>query len=232
MTDIYYDIETKELLDTNAADPNAAIRALHLSVGATWCECHDAQIFHTTAPLTIHLLAHDRILGFNIIHFDNAVLAWSPERPVTETFDPVSGKRIVTKTLPDAPEELKKMLDFKSFDLLRDLESRLGHRVSLRALAEGSIGKEKTATGPQAVVWNRIAATLRDRWPYALTNVGDQEGAQRVNELGRWFQERLEQYCLGDALLVKRVFEYGVTNKRVAYIDFEGERRAVKVNWR
>ena len=124
------------------------------------------------------------------------------------------------------------MLDLKSFDLLRDLETRLGHRVSLGALAEGSIGKEKTATGPQAVVWNRLAATLRDRWPYALTDVGDQEGAQRVNELGRWFQERLEQYCLADAILVKRIFEYGVANKRVAFIDFEGERRAVKVNWR
>ena len=110
MLDIYYYIETKELLDTSAADIDAAIRSLHLSVGATWCECHSEQIFHSTAPLTEHLLAHDRILGFSIIHFDNAVLAWSPERPVSESFDPVSGKRILQKTLPDSPEELKKCL--------------------------------------------------------------------------------------------------------------------------
>jgi hypothetical protein len=81
-------------------------------------------------------------------------------------------------------------------------------------------------------VWNRIASSLRDRLPYALTDVGDQEGAQRVNELGRWFQERLEQYCLHDVLLVKKIFEYGSANKRVAFIDFEGARRVVKVNWR
>jgi hypothetical protein len=232
MADIFYDIETKELLDTNAPDQDAAIRALHLSVGATWCECHAAQFFRSAAALAEHLLAHDRIIGFNIIHFDNAVLAWSPAKPVHDSFDPVTGKHIVHKRLPDAPAELKKLLDDKSFDLLADLETRLGHRVGLGALAEGTLGKQKMATGPQAVVWNHIAVTLRDRLPFALADVGDQEGAARVNELGAWFQERLEQYCLQDALLVKKLFEYGVANKRVAFFDFESERRVVKVQWR
>jgi len=233
MLDIFYDIETKELLDQSATDPDAAIRALHMSVGAAWCACHEAQFFHSTAALAEHLLAHDRIIGFSIIHFDNAVLAWSPERPVHDSFDPVTGKHIVQKPLPDAPEELKKMLDDKSFDLLAYLESRLGHRVSLGALAEGTLGgQKKMATGPQAVVWNRISATLRDKMPFMLADVGDQEGAARVNELGAWFQERLEKYCLQDALLVKKLFEHGITNKRVAYIDFESERRSVKVQWR
>jgi hypothetical protein len=226
MTDIFYDLETKELLDPNAPDQEIAIRALTMSVGVTWCECHNAQTFRTTAPLIKHLLAHDRIIGFNIVHFDNAVLAWSPERPVRDPLDPDSLR------VPDSPTELKKLLDQKSFDLLADLEARLGHRVGLAALAEGSLGRQKLATGPQAVVWNRLAVTLRERWPLALTNVGDTEGAERVNELGAWFQERLEKYCLQDVLLVKKIFEYGVVNKRVAYIDFEGERRVVRVQWR
>ena len=232
MSDIFYDIETKELLDQNATDPDAAIRSLHMSVGATWCECHSERFFHNTGELAEHLLAHERIIGFSIIHFDNAVLAWSVERPVRESFDPITGKHKLEKPLPDAPEDLKKLLDGRSFDLLADLEARLGHRISLAALAEGSLGKQKMATGPQAVVWNRLAAALRDRWPYALTDVADQEGAQRVNELGRWFQERLEQYCMADVYLVKKLLEYGVANKRVAFIDFEGERRTVKVQWR
>jgi hypothetical protein len=151
---------------------------------------------------------------------------------VRESFDPITGKHKIEKALPDAPEDLKKLLDGRSFDLLADLEARLGHRISLAALAEGSLGKQKMATGPQAVVWNRLAAALRDRWPYALTDVADQEGAQRVNELGRWFQERLEQYCMADVYLVKKLLEYGMANKRVAFIDFEGERRTVKVQWR
>jgi hypothetical protein len=222
MSDIFYDLETKELLDPNLPDQDAAIRALHMSVGVTWCECHNAQVFHNTAELAAHLLAHTRIIGFNIIHFDNAVLAWSEARQHS----------LENIRLPDAPEDLKKLLDEKSFDLLADLEARLGHRVSLAALAEGSLGKQKMATGPQAVVWNRIAATLRDKLPFALADVGDQEGAARVNELGAWFQERLEQYCLQDVLLVKKIFEYGVANKRVAFIDFESERRVVRVQWK
>lgn len=222
MSDIFYDLETKELLDPNLPDQDAAIRSLHMSVGVAWCECHNAQVFHNTAELAAHLLAHTRIIGFNILHFDNAVLAWSDARQHS----------LENIRLPDAPEDLKKLLDEKSFDLLADLEARLGHRVSLAALAEGSLGKQKMATGPQAVVWNRIAATLRDKLPFALADVGDQEGAARVNELGAWFQERLEQYCLQDVLLVKKIFEYGVANKRVAFIDFESERRVVRVQWK
>ena len=80
MPDILYDIETKELIDQNALDPDAAIRTMHMSIGVAWCECHDAQTFHNTAELAAHLLSHTRIIGFNIIHFDNAVLAWSEAR--------------------------------------------------------------------------------------------------------------------------------------------------------
>ena len=137
-----------------------------------------------------------------------------------------------TLRIPDTPPELKKLLDQKSFDLLADLEARLGHRVGLAALAEGSLGKQKLASGPQAVVWNRLSVTLRDKWTMALANIGDPEGTERVNELGEWFQERLEKYCLQDVLLTKKILEYGIANKRVAYIDFEGERRVVKVQWR
>ncbi len=232
MPDIFFDVETKELLDQHAPDQDAAIRNLHLSIGVAWCECHGERIFHSTAPLAEHLLAHDRIIGFHSIHFDNTVLAWSPERVVRESFDPVTGKHIVDKPLPDAPEDLKKALDFKTFDPSADLEERLGHKVSLASLAEATLGRGKNASGPQAVVWNRLANALRDRWAFALADVGDTEGAQRVGELGVWFQEKLEQYCAADVHLLRKIFEYGVANKRVAYIDFKGERRVIKVQWR
>lgn len=232
MPDIYFDVETKELLDQHAPDQDAAIRSLHLSVGVSWCECHGERIFHSPAPLAEHLLAHERIIGFHSIHFDNAVIAWSPERIVRESYDPVTGRHIVDKPLPDAPEDLKKALDAKTFDVSEDLEARLGHKVSLASLAEASLNRGKNASGPRAVVWNRLAATLRDRWAYALMDVGDAEGAQRVNELGVWFQEKLEQYCASDVQLLRRVFEYGVTNKRIAYIDFKSERRVIRVQWK
>lgn len=232
MPDIFYDIETKELLDQHDPDEDAAIRSLHLSVGVSWCECHGNQVFHNTGPLAEHLLAHDRIIGFYTTHFDNTVLAWSPERPTYESYDPVTGKHVVRKPLPDSPEELKKLLDAKSFDLQIDLESRLRFRVSLASLAEASLGKGKNASGPQAVVWNHVAVALRDRWSFALMDVGDKVGAERVNALGVWFQERLEEYCAADVQLLRRIFEYGVMNKRIAYTDFKSERRVIRVQWK
>lgn len=231
MNDIFYDIEFKGLLDQNAADEDAAIRSQRFSVGASWCECHGEKLFHHPAPLTDHLLAHDRIIGFNIIRFDNTVLAWSPENAARNQMDS-AGKPGSKKPLPSDPRALKKLLDQKSFDMELDLETRLEHRVGLGALAEGTLGKEKLGSGPRAVVWNRLVTTLRDQLPFALADVGDDEGAQRVAELGAWFQERLEQYCLADVMLVKKLFEYGIANKKVAFIDFESERRPVKVQWR
>lgn len=226
--DIYYDIETKDLLDQNSPDELAAIRAQRLTVGAAWCECHAEKVFHHPVPLTDHLLAHDRIIGFNILRFDNTVLAFAPDNAGRKPAD--LGK--ASPKIPREPRALKKVLDQKSFDLEYDLESRVGHRVSLGSLAEGTLGKEKLGSGPCAVVWNRIAITLRDQLPFALADVGDNEGAQRLAELGAWFQERLEQYCMADVMLVKKIVEYGIEKRQVAFIDFESERRVIKVQWR
>ena len=223
MTDIFYDLETKELLDTSLEDQGMAITALHFSVGATWCECHKEQIYYRADALAEQLLAHDRIIGFSIRNFDNKVLANSPER---------SGHEAGGKTLPDSPDELKALLDARSFDLQLDLEQRLGYKLALSALAAGTLSREKLGTAPLAVIWYRLAARLNQQYAYALRQAGDGEGAGRAQELGAWFQERLERYCAGDVQLARLIFEYGVSNHRVAFLDYEGERRVVKVDWK
>lgn len=230
MADIYYDIETRELVDTTNPDRNAAVRALHFSVGASWCECHRDMIFHYPDLLTAHLLAHERIIGFNILQFDNLVLANSPERTLPDGGEPAG--RPNERPLPDSPDELKTLLDSKSLDLARDLQMRLGYQVSLAALAAGSLSKEKKGTGPLAVVWWRMAQRLRRQYAYALREVGDAEGAERMVELGSYFQEKLERYCAGDVQLLRQLFEYATANRRVAFVDLDGERRVVKVDWR
>lgn len=232
MADIFYDTETKELLDLSLEDQSMAIRTLHFSVGVSWCECHKEQIFYRADALVEQLLAHDRIIGFSIKHFDNAVLAHSPERSGQELEDSDGGKILAGKTLPDSPDELKALLDARSYDLQLDLEMRLGYRLALSALAAGTLGKEKQGTAPLAVIWYRLAARLKQQYAYALREANDAEGASRVHELGVWFQERLERYCASDVHLVRQLFEYGVANRRVAFIDFGGERRVVKVDWK
>ncbi len=232
MADIFYDTETKELLDLSLEDQSTAIRLLHFSVGVSWCECHKEQIFYRADALVEQLLAHDRIIGFSIKHFDNAVLAHSPERAARELEDSDGVKILAEKTLPDSPDELKALLDARSYDLQLDLEMRLGYRLALSALAAGTLGKEKQGTAPLAVIWYRLAARLKQQYAYALREANDAEGASRVHELGVWFQERLERYCASDVQLVRQLYEYGVANRRVAFIDFGGERRVVKVDWK
>ena len=232
MADIFYDLETKEMLDMSLEDQSVAIQSLHFSVGVTWCECHKEQIFYRADALAEHLLAHERIIGFSIKNFDNKVLAHSPERPVRELQDSDGGKGAGARPLPDSPDEVQVLLDARSYDLQLDLEMRLGFRLALSALAAGTLGKEKQGTAPLAVIWYRLAARLKQQYAYALREANDAEGASRANELGVWFQERLERYCGSDVQLVRQLFEYGVANRRIAFIDFDGERRVVKVDWR
>lgn len=232
MADIYYDIETKELLDMSLEDQSMAIQSLHFSVGVAWCECHKEQIFYRADALIEHLLAHDRIIGFSIKNFDNRVLAYSPERSVGEIQDPEPGKNATARAIPDSGDDLRAILDARSFDLQLDLELRLGYRLALSALAAGTLGKEKQGTAPLAVIWYRLAARLKQQYAYALREANDAEGASRAHELGVWFQERLERYCSSDVQLVRQLFEYGTANRRIAFIDFGGERRVIKVDWR
>jgi hypothetical protein len=232
VADIFYDLETKELLDVSLDDQSVEIQSLHFSVGVSWCECHKEQIFYRADALAEHLLAHDRIIGFSIKNFDNMVLAHSPERSARDIQEPDAGKGTSTRTLPDSPHELKALLDARSFDLQLDLELRLGYRLALSALAAGTLGKEKQGTAPLAVIWYRLAARLKQQYAYALREANDAEGASRVHELGVWFQERLERYCGSDVQLVRQLFEYGLANRRIAFIDFGGERRVVKLDWR
>ena len=232
MSDIFYDLATKELLYLSLEDQSAAIRALHFSVGVSWCECHKEMFFYRPDVLTQHLLAHDRIIGFSVRNFDNAVLAHSPERSAGETMEAAASEGAPGKPLPDSPEELKALLDARSLDVQLDLEMRLGYRLALAALAAGTLKRDKQGSAALAVIWYRLAARLKQQYAYALREAGDAEGAARAQELGSWLQERLERYCASDVQLLRQIFEYGVVNRRVAFFDFDGERRVVKVDWR
>lgn len=237
--DIYYDVETRELLDLTLEDQASAIRALHLAVSVTWCECHKEQVFYRADLLGEALMAHDRLVGFSIKPFDNAVVAYNyfaaraelpPLNPGVRRAAP-PGKRDRT-LIPEAPEDFKRMLDSRSLDLQLDLEARIGYRLALNALAQGTLRREKQGTPALAVIWYRLAAQLKQRYAYALREASDHEGADRAQELGAYYQERLENYCGTDVQLVRLIFEYGVKHRRIFYLDVEGERRNVKVDWR
>jgi DEAD/DEAH box helicase domain-containing protein len=89
-----------------------------------------------------------------------------------------------------------------TLDLMKDLESKLGHRLSLESLAVPTLGAPKVADGMAALKW----------W-----------------KEGKLMQ--IAEYCCYDVKITKQLHEYGKANGQVFYQDRFGQKRSVKVKW-
>lgn len=120
----------------------------------------------------------DRIIGFNSIGFD--VPALSPYTP---------------PTFPKLPH----------FDMLAHIRAVQGKRVSLDSLARGTLGKKKTDSGENAILYYQK---------------GDKES------LGK-----LLKYCEADVALTRDIYDFGFKNGFLKFVDFWNETREVKVDF-
>ncbi|MBU1071222.1 ribonuclease H-like domain-containing protein [Patescibacteria group bacterium] len=91
------------------------------------------------------------------------------------------------------------------FDLMDVIKNVLGHRLSLDAIARETLGKVKSGVGTQAVEWWKI----KDKKSLDL----------------------LQKYCEMDVLITKDVYDFGLENKRLKYIDKWNELREVEVDF-
>lgn len=117
----------------------------------------------------------DLIIGFNIVKFDYLVL-----RSYTE-FD------------------FRKL---KTLDILNDIYTQLGYRLSLDHLASVTLGKQKTADGLQALRW----------W---------KEG--RIQEI--------IDYCKQDVMITRDLFLYGQEHGYLLFKNKAGSKVRVPVEW-
>ncbi len=92
--------------------------------------------------------------------------------------------------------------DYPTLDLMADLEKRLGHRLSLESVATATLGAPKIADGLVALKWWKEGKLLE-----------------------------IAEYCCFDVKITKELHEYGQTYGEVAYVDRQGQRRVVKVEW-
>jgi DEAD/DEAH box helicase domain-containing protein len=129
MKEIYLDVETQRLADEVQGGWDN-IRAFGLSVAVTWDAAHDFREWYEgdVVHLIGELSAFERIVTFNGDRFDLEVLS---------AYGDVAALRQ------------------KSLDVLRDLKRRLGFRVSLQAVAQSTLGRQKTGSGVDAVTWWR-----------------------------------------------------------------------------
>ncbi len=177
MNDIFFDLETQKSFQEVGGREN--LKLLRVSVAVTFATATNEFKAYTekeVASLVADLKAAERVVGFNILNFDYPVL-----------------KAYTNERLNDLP----------SLDLLDDLYNKLGFRVGLDALAEATLGKNKSADGLQAIEWFKQGKI-----------------------------EELIAYCRDDVAVTKALYEFGRDNGYVQFRDKFGRTKQVRVSWK
>ena len=91
---------------------------------------------------------------------------------------------------------------FPVFDILDDIREKLGRRLALNDIILATLGKKKTGHGLMAI---------------------DMYKEGRIEEL--------RQYCADDVRLTKEIFDYGVKNGEIFYLNELGK-TSIKVDWK
>lgn len=162
---IVLDLETQK--DFSEVGGRGRPQKLRVSVAGIYSYAEDK--YSVFEESEVHKLGEvlavcDQIIGFNVKQFDLEVL-----------------KPYFNFSLEPVPV----------LDILAEIEKVLGHRISLDAVAEATVGRKKTGTGLQAIT---------------LWRAGD--------------LEELKKYCLNDVKLTREVYEYGQARGKLLYKDF------------
>lgn len=93
------------------------------------------------------------------------------------------------------------IFQFKTLDILEEVKKVVGRRLALNDLIMATLNKKKTGHGLQAIEY------------YHQGKI-----------------EKLKEYCLSDVLLTKELFDFGVKNGVIYYLDASGK-VPIKVEW-
>ena len=152
---VYFDLETQKLFeDVGGRDPSKLL----LACGVTWSTARNEFAVYwekDAAALVAELKSADRVIGFNILNFDYAVLQ------------------------PYASSE--NLRSIRTTDMLQDIYRTLGFRLSLDSLAKATLGATKSADGVQSVKWFRDGE-LDKVAEYCKTDV---DVTRHLHEFGR-----------------------------------------------
>ena len=176
MNIVYFDIETQRSAEEVGGWDK--VSRMGMSVGVTYSTHRgDYRIYSEKMvnELIQELQRADLVVGFNNLRFDYEVLHGYT------AFD---------------------MRQLPTLDLLVELQKTLQHRLSLDAVAEATLGLEKTSEGLQAIEWFREGRMLE-----------------------------IAEYCCFDVKLTKLVHEYGASRKQLFYKNRFGAKLSVAVNW-
>lgn len=89
----------------------------------------------------------------------------------------------------------------QTFDILDDIKEKIGRRIGLNDVAYATFNEKKSGHGLMAIDFYKE---------------------------GKW--DELKKYCTDDVLLTKRLFDHGVKNGEIYYLDEVGK-QTIKVDW-
>jgi hypothetical protein len=174
---IYFDLETQRTAnDAGGWDRKGNMQ---MSVGVIYSTRRGQYEIFTEArvhELIDRLRAADLVVGFNVLNFDYHVL--------------------MGYTVLDLAHELP------TADLMLDMEAKLGHRLGLDAIAQATLGVQKTAASLDAIRWWRDG---------------------RITEIA--------EYCCFDVKVTRLVHEHGCRHKELFFHDRFARRQRVAVEW-
>ena len=174
---VFFDVETQHTADEVGGWENKA--EMRVSVAVTYATADGRYHVYEEGdvPLLLdELFRAELVVGFNIRSFDYAVLGRYSDRPLDG--------------LP-------------TLDLLEEVTTKAGHRVSLENVAQATLGRGKSGEGLGAV---KLFAERR--------------------------MLELADYCRRDVEVTKELYEYGVRHRRVTFTDkASGEAREIAVEW-
>jgi DEAD/DEAH box helicase domain-containing protein len=173
---VVFDLETQRSFDEVGG--RSQMHRLGVSVGVAYRYDRDEFLVYTEDRISelIDLLRDaDLVVGYNIKGFDYEVL-----RGYTD-------------------EDLQSL---PTFDLMYDLEDRLGFRPKLESVAVATLGGGKSADGLQALEW----------W--------------REGEI-----DKIAEYCREDVKVTRDLYDFGKRNRCVLVSRFGGNPRQVAVDW-
>lgn len=174
---LFFDLETIRGADQVGGWNN--IRKMGLAVAVIYDSIEKKYIryFEDEADRLIKkLLSADLVVGFNHIRFDYEVL-----KPYT------------TVNLPSATA---------NFDIMLDLEKKLGHRIGLGHLGKETLGKPKSANGLESLEW----------WANGE-------------------REKVADYCQVDVEITREIFEFGLSNQHLLYRNRQGGKTRLDLDW-
>lgn len=173
--EVVLDIETQNTFDEVGGYFTDKLKVSLVGVYFFETDTYESFLEPDLPQLFARLEKSGRIIGYNSIGFDMPVL-----------------NNYYTGDLLNLPQ----------LDILQHINQALGYRIKLDAVAQATVGTQKSAHGLQAVQW----------W---------KEGNI----------DAIREYCLQDVKVTKEVYEFGLKNGYLLFDDRQGERQAIPVNF-